>query len=496
MHYVTIRSRDSLLEAALTGGRSISPPHKQSTKLLSLQLRSDLKLSASSRTSLSDLPPRSTSPRSARNAVTSSQKMPTSLPSPPPFVIQLLASLTTSPHAAGTIPSNANPLLDVSEATRKKILTLHVLFPNELSAALDLLDRGLVTRCRVRRDSDAESDACRQQSNVPSEDAAVAGAVGTENETQQSGAGVLDIPVDEEGHTRGGEAGAGGRAADGSTFQASASGLQHHEAAAAEAADTGLRHHEAAAAEAAETGLRHREAALASATSPPSVQNCAIQSGSLHQAPANASSNPPHTLNPSHAANPRVPDPSPSPPATSSARSESQTFYLVHSAASTTTSTSVLRDSAAARDATSAHSPHTYQIHLLAWHCTCPAFTFAAFPADDEPGLDVAVTEIRFSQLIKEFRRPQGPQCTPQCTHDEDRAEERGNPDRGNPELAGLRSKIMGLGFGIGEKRVSPVCKHLLACALVEYAPLFGGRGREREVGVSEAAGWAAGWGD
>jgi hypothetical protein len=47
------------------------------------------------------------------------------------------------------------------------------------------------------------------------------------------------------------------------------------------------------------------------------------------------------------------------------------------------------------------------------------------------------------------------------------------------------------LGYGI-----PPVCKHLLACALVEYTRLFGGFVSEVDVQFEEAAAWAAGWAD
>jgi hypothetical protein len=41
-----------------------------------------------------------------------------------------------------------------------------------------------------------------------------------------------------------------------------------------------------------------------------------------------------------------------------------------------------------------------------------------------------------------------------------------------------------------------PVCKHLLACILVEFGGLFKEFVEERVVSVEEVAGWAAGWGD
>lgn len=48
-------------------------------------------------------------------------------------------------------------------------------------------------------------------------------------------------------------------------------------------------------------------------------------------------------------------------------------------------------------------------------------------------------------------------------------------------------------GMGTG---MPPVCKHLLACVLVDRCDLFAAFAEEREIGEEEAAGWAAGWGD
>ena len=73
---------------------------------------------------------------------------------------QLMASLISSISAAGLTPNdvqNLNPLRDAPKFTQKALLTLHVTFPNELLPALDLLDRGLVTRFKLNRD-----DATRQ----------------------------------------------------------------------------------------------------------------------------------------------------------------------------------------------------------------------------------------------------------------------------------------------------------------------------------------------
>jgi hypothetical protein len=42
----------------------------------------------------------------------------------------------------------------------------------------------------------------------------------------------------------------------------------------------------------------------------------------------------------------------------------------------------------------------------------------------------------------------------------------------------------------------TPVCKHLLACVLVEHCAGFAHLVEERNVSIEELAGWAAGWGD
>ncbi|KAG9627331.1 hypothetical protein KCU64_g18348, partial [Aureobasidium melanogenum] len=68
----------------------------------------------------------------------------TTLPQPRAFITSLIQSLNTSSSTATTPLSN--PLKQASPADRSVLLTLHVLFPNELLSALDLLDRELVVR--------------------------------------------------------------------------------------------------------------------------------------------------------------------------------------------------------------------------------------------------------------------------------------------------------------------------------------------------------------
>lgn len=101
--------------------------------------------------------------------------------------------------------------------------------------------------------------------------------------------------------------------------------------------------------------------------------------------------------------------------------------------------------------ATSQH----YQVRPTAWNCTCPAFAFAAFPAQPPP-VDVESTTTDWK----------GKEATGGWTFG-----------------------------GLSRGQDTPVCKHLLACVLVEHCALFSGFVSEREVGVDEMAGWCAGWG-
>jgi hypothetical protein len=115
------------------------------------------------------------------------------------------------------------------------------------------------------------------------------------------------------------------------------------------------------------------------------------------------------------------------------------------------------------RYSTSYDTTTSYEVRLVAWNCSCPAFAFAAFPATHpEP-------------LISTY-------------------------DPSNDEHAVTHNAESGTwlfgGVSLGNA-IPPVCKHLLACVLLEKCRgLFGGFVEERVVSVEEAAGWAAGWGD
>ena len=126
------------------------------------------------------------------------------------------------------------------------------------------------------------------------------------------------------------------------------------------------------------------------------------------------------------------------------------------------------------RFSTSYDTLATYQVRLLGWNCSCPAFAFAAFPAGQTAPLvplDTSAHSVESHQLYDPAQRA------------EDRTKEEG-----------MEWIFGGMSLGDG---MPPVCKHLLACVLAERCKgLFGGLVEERDVSVEEAAGWAAGWGD
>ncbi|KAF1834651.1 hypothetical protein BDW02DRAFT_326991 [Decorospora gaudefroyi] len=147
---------------------------------------------------------------------------------------------------------------------------------------------------------------------------------------------------------------------------------------------------------------------------------------------------------------PNVPQPAAPATVQNSTPSEKATVYYVRSA-----------QQRSSRYSTSYDSTTSYEVRLPAWNCSCPAFAFSAFPAiHSEP---------------------------PNPTYDDT-----GGGVSNERQATGW---IFG-GISLGDD-IPPVCKHILACVLVEKCGgIFGGLVEERDVGVEEAAGWAAGWGD
>ncbi|KAL8718611.1 MAG: hypothetical protein Q9225_004274 [Loekoesia sp. 1 TL-2023] len=79
-----------------------------------------------------------------------------SLPTSRTFLSRLFSSFPRDPLPPSEEPSN--PLHSAPSSVKSVLLTLHVLFPNELLPALDLLDRKLVTRLTLGSTSSAEGD--------------------------------------------------------------------------------------------------------------------------------------------------------------------------------------------------------------------------------------------------------------------------------------------------------------------------------------------------
>ncbi|CAD0093772.1 unnamed protein product [Aureobasidium vineae] len=90
------------------------------------------------------------------------------LPQSRAFITSLVKSLNTSSTTTTTTPTS-NPLKQATTADRSVLLTLHVLFPNELLSALDLLDRELVVRLSPILESDVPPPKS-EQSREPSQD--------------------------------------------------------------------------------------------------------------------------------------------------------------------------------------------------------------------------------------------------------------------------------------------------------------------------------------
>ncbi|ORX99815.1 hypothetical protein BCR34DRAFT_592802 [Clohesyomyces aquaticus] len=307
------------------------------------------------------------------------------LPSSRTFITNLINALALSHHPtlpsasenaeAGYIANNTapasseNPLISAPESVRKQILALHVLFPNELLPALDLLDRRLVTRLLVH-EPDARED---------------------------EGAGDEDRDGDN------------GRAENAETGRVDA----------AQDPDPALRN---VTVEAQEDGM--------SASAPTRAEH-------TYRGKLGTHSDGTDTL----MSEPGVQLALPYTDST-----QAHTIYYVRSA-----------QPRSSRYTSSYDTTTSYEVRLNAWNCSCPAFAFSAFPATST------------STVIP----PPSPSSFTEGKHTE--------------------WCFGGLSLGSG---IPPVCKHLLACVLVERGGYFEKCVLERRVCGAEAAGWAAGWGD
>lgn len=107
-----------------------------------------------------------------------------------------------------------------------------------------------------------------------------------------------------------------------------------------------------------------------------------------------------------------------------------------------------------------------YETRLDSWNCTCPAFAFSAF------GNSTLLDDISKSQCLPGRHLP-------------------------NDLPAGIPRKWQFGGVWTSHANEIPICKHILAAALSRAASgLFPEALRCSMITVSEAAGWAGGWGE
>ncbi|TEY48913.1 hypothetical protein BOTCAL_0289g00120 [Botryotinia calthae] len=162
-----------------------------------------------------------------------------------------------------------------------------------------------------------------------------------------------------------------------------------------------------------------------------------------------------HKLSPHHPS-PSHPSPNPHPP-----KSKPKPLYQVRSSQPSKWHSS---RSASASGAGPAHAAaeNTYIVHLDAWNCSCAAFTFSAFPAS------TSASSPYF---------PWSPELPPE--------EEHLIPEQREQE----KEETWRYGGWTKTSQV-PICKHLLACLLVErWGDVLGTYVRERVVGREEMGG-------
>jgi hypothetical protein len=327
-----------------------------------------------------------------------------SLPTSRGLVTQLLSSLPAFPQSSSedvtTSIGASNPLNSAPETTKKQLLALHILFPNELLPALDLLDRRLITRFRVCKD-------LRNEAGEP-------------------------VPHIEE-------------PADSSpTTEATIRGQVVEDKAAISIVNEHVIMEQRGEPSA-------HDIAISRATGPMTIPGTEMMNAELqipiaeeipdvHQVPDQEA----HTT-PSEVATTNEKE-----------RKESNTAYYVRSA-----------QQRSSRFSTSYDSITSYEVRLSVWNCSCPAFAFAAFPSV------VPSSAVPPSPSFAGFKSQE---------------ETLGETDNGED----IAWSFGGISLG----STTPVCKHLLACVLVERVGIFGTYVEEQHISWQEAAGWAAGWGN
>ena len=134
----------------------------------------------------------------------------------------------------------------------------------------------------------------------------------------------------------------------------------------------------------------------------------------------------------------------------------------------------------------------SYEVRFQGWNCTCAAFAFGAFAGDEDGdyGGGIALGG-RGEGGLSDGSLSDGTFLERLWGEVDDEYE--GELEEGSVMIEnGDRQWHFG-GLTGGEK--VPMCKHLLACILVERVDELKQYVHERFVSTEEMAGWAAGWG-
>lgn len=280
-----------------------------------------------------------------------------------------------------------NPFKQLDAQKKALLMTLHVIFPPPLLLhALDLLDRGGVTRVILREEGE------------------IGGRAGTGEGVEQRNS----------------------RERKGTEKKSSDAGEQEQESS---------RDMEGGHIEVGESGINAHKHKLSL----------------LHPSPSHPSPNPP--------------------PPKSKQKQKQKPLYQVRSSQPSKWHSS---RSACGAGAGTAHAhaaaENTYAVHLDAWNCSCAAFTFAAFPASIS-------TSTSTSTSLASSYFPWDSEVSPD--------EEHPIPEQREKE----QEETWRYGGWTKTSHV-PICKHLLACLLVErWGDVLGTCVRERVVGREEMGG-------
>lgn len=377
------------------------------------------------------------------------------LPTASTFITKLINSLSAHAHPHPSADHGATPTLNpldiVPEEAKEQLLTLHVLFPNEFLPALDLLDRRLVTRFRIHRNDlctdDEDMTASKLRGANGAETCTTVTRGGVDVGCENAGNAAVARALHDEAHA-GGET--GGETSALNIIPPTAAAQQTHTPDDVEMLDRGspVPRSEAhplvpeTTEDSAQDSTRLPQNQLLTPTAPTALQD------------AEARLAPEDGLGCPTAQQPHI-----------HVRGDADTVYYVRSA-----------QARSSRFNTSYDSTTHYEVRLKAWNCSCPAFAFAAFPAllNDPPlpFLDLDSDSDLLGQMPL-------------------------NAESGaSRSYSGAQDdtwRFGGISLGDG---LPPVCKHLLACVLMEHCGIFNAYMEERRVSVEEAAGWAAGWGD